>query len=127
MKRPSAVAGQPFEAARVELVRVDVQPVPALYRPQRPPVAGRPRLQLAAELGHVRLQGLGGRRWRLALPDHAHPVFAGLAADPEAGQEWRDLFTRLRSPSEVFTAERQDRWVAAWRDRPSAPAGASHG
>ena len=63
----------------------------------------------------------------LPRPDHAHPVFAGLAADPEAGQEWRDLFTRLRSPSEVFTAERQARWAAGWQDRPSAPAGAWNG
>jgi hypothetical protein len=54
-------------------------------------------------------------------------VFAGLAADPEAGQEWRDLFTRLRSPSEVFTTERQARWAAGWQDRPSAPAGAWNG
>jgi 2-polyprenyl-6-methoxyphenol hydroxylase-like FAD-dependent oxidoreductase len=63
----------------------------------------------------------------LSRPDHAHPVFAGPAADPEAGQEWRDLFTRLRSPSEVFTAERQARWAADWQDRPSTRAGVSRG
>ena len=39
------------------------------------------------------------------------PVFAGLATDAEAGQQWRDLFTRLRRPSEVFTAERLSRWA----------------
>ncbi|HZD02657.1 MAG TPA: hypothetical protein VFA46_21440 [Actinomycetes bacterium] len=63
----------------------------------------------------------------LPHPEHAHPVFAGLAADPEAGQQWRDLFTRLRWPSEVFTAERLTRWATAWRDRPRVPEGATHG
>ena len=46
----------------------------------------------------------------LPHPERARPVFAGLAADPEAGQQWRDLFTRLRRPSEVFTAKRLTRW-----------------
>lgn len=64
---------------------------------------------------------------RLPHPGHSHPVFAGLAADPEAAQQWRDLFTRLRRPSEVFTAERRDRWAADWRRRPNTSAGASHG
>jgi 2-polyprenyl-6-methoxyphenol hydroxylase-like FAD-dependent oxidoreductase len=63
----------------------------------------------------------------LPHPGHAHPVFAGLAGDPEAGQQWRDLFTRLRRPSEVFTTERLDRWAAAWQDRRPARGGASHG
>ncbi len=63
----------------------------------------------------------------LPHPEHAHPVFAGLAADPEAGQQWRDLFTRLRRPSEVFTAERLTRWAAAWPDRSLVPEGAPHG
>lgn len=67
------------------------------------------------------------RSAHLPRPDHAHPLFAGLAADPEAAQQWRDLFTRRRRPSEVFTAERQARWAAAWQDRPGIPAGASHG
>jgi 2-polyprenyl-6-methoxyphenol hydroxylase-like FAD-dependent oxidoreductase len=56
-------------------------------------------------------------------PEHARPVFAGLAADPEASQQWRDLFTRLRRPSEVFTPERLTRWAAAWQDRPHLPEG----
>jgi 2-polyprenyl-6-methoxyphenol hydroxylase-like FAD-dependent oxidoreductase len=47
----------------------------------------------------------------LPHPGRAHAMFAGLAADPEPGQQWRDLFTRLRRPSEVFTAERQARWA----------------
>jgi 2-polyprenyl-6-methoxyphenol hydroxylase-like FAD-dependent oxidoreductase len=63
----------------------------------------------------------------LPHPEHARPVFAGLAADPEAGQQWRDLFTRLRRPAEVFTTERLDRWAAAWQDRPPIPEGAFHG
>jgi 2-polyprenyl-6-methoxyphenol hydroxylase-like FAD-dependent oxidoreductase len=55
----------------------------------------------------------------LPAPEHAHPVFAGLAADPHAGQQWRDLFTRQRRPSEVFTAERLTSWTAAWRCQPN--------
>jgi len=53
--------------------------------------------------------------------------FAGLAADPQAGQQWRDLFTRLRRPSEVFTAERLTRWAAAGQDHRRAREGAPHG
>jgi 2-polyprenyl-6-methoxyphenol hydroxylase-like FAD-dependent oxidoreductase len=60
-------------------------------------------------------------------PERAHSVFAGLAADPQAGQQWRDLFTRLRRPSEVFTAERLTRWAAAWQDRPRVSEGPPHG
>ena len=63
----------------------------------------------------------------LPRPEHANPVFAGLAADPEAGQQWRDLFTRRRQPSEVFTAERRIKWAAAWQDRPPVGEGAGHG
>ena len=40
------------------------------------------------------------------------PVHAGLAADETAGQQWRDLFTRLRQPSDVYTPERLARWTA---------------
>ncbi|HJZ03731.1 MAG TPA: NAD(P)/FAD-dependent oxidoreductase [Streptosporangiaceae bacterium] len=64
---------------------------------------------------------------RLPHPEHGQPVFAGLAADPHAGQEWRDLFTRLRRPSEVFTAERLSRWAAAWQDRPRIGESTAHG
>ena len=60
-------------------------------------------------------------------PELSHSVFAGLAADPEAGQQWRDLFTRRRQPSEVFTAERLTSWAAAWQDRPRAMEGAPLG
>jgi len=67
------------------------------------------------------------RSAHLPHPGHAHPVFAGLAADPDAGQQWRDLFTRLRRPSEVFTDERLTRWAAAWQDRLRVRDGASHG
>ena len=63
----------------------------------------------------------------LPHPEHGQPVFAGLAADPHAAQEWRDLFTRLRRPSEVFTAERTSRWAAAWQDRPRTGEPTAHG
>ncbi|HEU4945044.1 MAG TPA: hypothetical protein VFT10_07765, partial [Solirubrobacterales bacterium] len=55
---------------------------------------------------------------RLPRPDVARPVFAGLASDPEAGQAFRDTFTRLARPrSDVLTPERLERWFA------KAPAG----
>jgi 2-polyprenyl-6-methoxyphenol hydroxylase-like FAD-dependent oxidoreductase len=41
------------------------------------------------------------------------PLFAGLAGDPEAGQAFRDSFSRLTRPrSDVFTGERLGRWFA---------------
>jgi 2-polyprenyl-6-methoxyphenol hydroxylase-like FAD-dependent oxidoreductase len=67
------------------------------------------------------------RSAHLPHPEQGHPVFAGLAADPEAGQQWRDLFTRLRRPSGVLTADRLARWAADWQDRPRVPEGAPHG
>jgi 2-polyprenyl-6-methoxyphenol hydroxylase-like FAD-dependent oxidoreductase len=67
------------------------------------------------------------RSAHLPQSGQAHPVFAGLSADPEAGQQWRDLFTRLQRPSEVFTADRLTRWTAAWQDRPRVPEGAENG
>jgi len=50
---------------------------------------------------------------RFARPEVAGPMFAGLAADPEAGQEFRDSFSRLKRPrSDVFTRERLRRWFS---------------
>jgi 2-polyprenyl-6-methoxyphenol hydroxylase-like FAD-dependent oxidoreductase len=55
---------------------------------------------------------------RLPRPEVARPIFAGLASDPEAGQAFRDTFTRLTRPrADVLTRERLERWFAA------APAG----
>jgi hypothetical protein len=67
------------------------------------------------------------RSAHLPQPEHAHPLFAGLSADPEASQQWRDLFTRFRRPSEVFTAERLTDWTAAWHNRPRLPEGVRNG
>ena len=39
--------------------------------------------------------------------------YAGLAADPVAGQQFLDTFTRRTRPSDVFTRERSRRWRAA--------------
>ncbi|HEX5762742.1 MAG TPA: NAD(P)/FAD-dependent oxidoreductase [Solirubrobacterales bacterium] len=51
---------------------------------------------------------------RLPRPDVAGPVFAGLASDPEAGQDFRDSFCRLARPrSEVLNGERLGRWFGA--------------
>jgi 2-polyprenyl-6-methoxyphenol hydroxylase-like FAD-dependent oxidoreductase len=50
---------------------------------------------------------------RLPRPDVAGPIFAGLSSDPEAGQAFRDSFTRLTRPrSDVLTPERLKRWFA---------------
>jgi 2-polyprenyl-6-methoxyphenol hydroxylase-like FAD-dependent oxidoreductase len=48
---------------------------------------------------------------RFAKPEVAGPVFAGIADDPEAGQNLRDALSRqLRPRSDVFTDERLGRW-----------------
>jgi 2-polyprenyl-6-methoxyphenol hydroxylase-like FAD-dependent oxidoreductase len=55
---------------------------------------------------------------RLPRPDVARPIFAGLASDPEAGQAFRDTFTRQTRPrADVLTPARLERWFA------KAPAG----
>jgi 2-polyprenyl-6-methoxyphenol hydroxylase-like FAD-dependent oxidoreductase len=47
-------------------------------------------------------------------PATSGPVFAGVAADPEAGQNLRDALSRqLRPRSDVFTNERLERWFSA--------------
>lgn len=50
---------------------------------------------------------------RFPKPGVAGPVFDGLVADPEAGQNLRDALSRqLRPREEVFTQERLERWLA---------------
>ena len=50
---------------------------------------------------------------RFAEPEVAGPVFDGLVADPEAGQNLRDALSRqLRPRSDVFTDERLGRWFS---------------
>jgi 2-polyprenyl-6-methoxyphenol hydroxylase-like FAD-dependent oxidoreductase len=50
---------------------------------------------------------------RFAKPETAEPIFRGLAADPEAGQDLRDaLSRRLRPKADVFTKERLGRWFS---------------
>jgi len=48
----------------------------------------------------------------LPKPELAGPIFDGLAADAGAGQDFRDIFSRLRKPDEVMTKERLGRWFA---------------
>ncbi len=43
--------------------------------------------------------------------------FSGLAADPAASQQFRDVFPRHVRPSVIFTPERDARWNAAWAYR----------
>ena len=50
-------------------------------------------------------------RW--PVEHRAGPVFAGLAEDRIAGQEWRDIWSRRRRPSEVLSWVRTTRWSAA--------------
>jgi 2-polyprenyl-6-methoxyphenol hydroxylase-like FAD-dependent oxidoreductase len=51
---------------------------------------------------------------RFAKPETAEPIFRGLVADPQAGQDLRDaLSRRLRPKRDVFTKERLGRWFAA--------------
>jgi 2-polyprenyl-6-methoxyphenol hydroxylase-like FAD-dependent oxidoreductase len=51
---------------------------------------------------------------RFPIPAAVGPVFDGLVADPEAGQNLRDALSRqLRPRSGVFTDERLGRWFAA--------------
>jgi 2-polyprenyl-6-methoxyphenol hydroxylase-like FAD-dependent oxidoreductase len=54
---------------------------------------------------------------RFPRPESSEPMFRGLAADAEAGQDLRDSFSRLVEPSQVMTKERLGRWFAG------APAG----
>lgn len=50
---------------------------------------------------------------RFPRPEVAGPVFTGLAADPEAGQNLRDALSRqLRPRSDVFTNERLGQWFS---------------
>jgi 2-polyprenyl-6-methoxyphenol hydroxylase-like FAD-dependent oxidoreductase len=50
---------------------------------------------------------------RFARPETAEPVFRGLAADPEAGQDLRDALSRqLRPKADVFTRERLGEWFS---------------
>jgi len=56
------------------------------------------------------------------VPEKHLPIHAGLAMDETAGQEFRDMFTRLHQPSDVYTSERVVRWAADHAvDRPSRP------
>ena len=50
-------------------------------------------------------------RWPVHHRDR--PIFAGLAADSDAGRDWRDIWSRRRRPSEVLTWVRLTRWSAA--------------
>lgn len=50
---------------------------------------------------------------RLPRPEVARPIFAGLGSDPEAGQAFRDTFTRLTRPRrDVLTPKRLQRWFS---------------
>jgi len=51
---------------------------------------------------------------RFANPETAEPIFRGLVADPQAGQDLRDALSRqLRPKEDVFTRERLGRWFSA--------------
>jgi 2-polyprenyl-6-methoxyphenol hydroxylase-like FAD-dependent oxidoreductase len=51
---------------------------------------------------------------RLPRPEFAEPMYAGIAADETAAQDFRDVFTRRVDPrTQLLTDERRDRWFAA--------------
>jgi 2-polyprenyl-6-methoxyphenol hydroxylase-like FAD-dependent oxidoreductase len=51
---------------------------------------------------------------KFARPETSGPIFAGIAADPEAAQDLRDALSRqLRPREDVFTQKRLERWFAA--------------
>jgi 2-polyprenyl-6-methoxyphenol hydroxylase-like FAD-dependent oxidoreductase len=55
---------------------------------------------------------------RFPRPELTAPVFAGLAADPEASRDFRDSLSRLIRPrTDVLTGERLERWFAATATR----------
>jgi 2-polyprenyl-6-methoxyphenol hydroxylase-like FAD-dependent oxidoreductase len=47
---------------------------------------------------------------RFPRPDRAGPLFEGLASEPDAGQDLRDILSRRIEPSEMMTPERLERW-----------------
>jgi 2-polyprenyl-6-methoxyphenol hydroxylase-like FAD-dependent oxidoreductase len=49
-------------------------------------------------------------RW--PRPDVAGPYMRGLSSDPEATQQWLDVFTRRHRPSVINTPERLSKWFA---------------
>jgi 2-polyprenyl-6-methoxyphenol hydroxylase-like FAD-dependent oxidoreductase len=50
---------------------------------------------------------------RFPDPEAGEKLWRGWANDPDAGQDLRDSFSRLKEPSEVTTKERLARWFAA--------------
>lgn len=46
------------------------------------------------------------------IPGMVEPYMEGLAADPEALQDWIDTFTRLKRPEDVNTPERLAAWLS---------------
>lgn len=60
-------------------------------------------------LGHYEWSFLYGS-W--PAPEIANPYLRGLAGDPEALQDWADVFTRRKRPKDVDTSERLGRWFA---------------
>jgi flavin-dependent dehydrogenase len=49
---------------------------------------------------------------RLPRPGFSEKLFAGWAAEPGAGQDLRDTFTRRVEPSQLMSEERRNRWFA---------------
>jgi 2-polyprenyl-6-methoxyphenol hydroxylase-like FAD-dependent oxidoreductase len=49
---------------------------------------------------------------RFPRPEVADPIFAGIAADERAAQDFRDVLSRLVLPSEALSKERLRRWFA---------------
>ena len=50
---------------------------------------------------------------RFPRPDRAGPLFRGLAAEPDAGQDMRDVLSRRLEPSDLMRPDRLERWYGA--------------
>jgi uncharacterized protein (TIGR03083 family) len=77
---------------------------------ERGDLAGYQAWRDARAAGHYEFSFAAGT---LSSPGAA-ALYSGLAADPEATQEFLDVFTKVRLPHEVLSDERTSRWRAAW-------------
>jgi uncharacterized protein (TIGR03083 family) len=73
-------------------------------------LGGYGRWRDVRDAGHYEFSFAAGT---LSSPGAA-ALYSGLAADPEASQEFLDVFTKRRAPHEVMTSERTRRWRTAW-------------
>jgi flavin-dependent dehydrogenase len=74
-----------------------------------PKLAGYEEWRDARAAGHYEWSFSYGS---LPKPETAGPIFDGLAADDDAGQDFRDTFSRACDPADLLTTERLARWFS---------------